>query len=243
MSGVQLVVFDLSGTTIDDGTAVADCLFAAAQEFGMEVSHAEILPRIGTNKIHLYQYLLAKAAGRARDFRDFEREQDPEFLPRATEMFRRYEVLMLEHYQRGVTEMSGASETFRWCQERGIRVATDTGFHRTITEAIMEATGWVRTGLVNLSVDVQHVPGERGRPAPYMIFYAMQVLGIQSVHTVVKVGDQPADMLEGTNAGCRGVIGVTSGPVPVTEWGRCRHTHVIPSVKELPELLEAEFLT
>jgi phosphoglycolate phosphatase-like HAD superfamily hydrolase len=48
-------------------------------------------------------------------------------------------------------------------------------------------------------------------------------------------------MLEGTNAGCRGVVGVLTGPRPVTAWGCYRHTHVIPSVAELPALIEAEF--
>jgi phosphoglycolate phosphatase-like HAD superfamily hydrolase len=48
-------------------------------------------------------------------------------------------------------------------------------------------------------------------------------------------------MLEGTNAGCRGVVGVLTGPRPVTAWGAYRHTHVIPSVKELPALIKNEF--
>ena len=95
--------------------------------------------------------------------------------------------------------------------------------------------------LVDLAVDVEHVPGQIGRPAPFMIFYAMTMLNIQSVHEVIKIGDTPADMLEGRNAGCRGVVGVLSGPRPVTDWGKYWHTHVIPSVADLPELIEKEF--
>ena len=75
-----------------------------------------------------------------------------------------------------------------------------------------------------------------------MIFYAMEKLDIQSVHEVIKIGESPADMLEGRNAGCGGVVGVLSGPRPVTVWGKYRHTHVVESVKDLPELIEAEFL-
>ena len=70
----------------------------------------------------------------------------------------------------------------------------------------------------------------------------MSELDVQNVHDVIKVGDTPADMLEGHNAGCRGIIGVLSGPRPVEAWGRYRHTHVISSVAELPELIESEFL-
>lgn len=119
-------------------------------------------------------------------------------------------------------------------------MATDTGFHHAIIRAIM-GRAWLRDGLVDVSVDVEDVPGERGRPAPFMIFHAMEKLDVQNVQEVIKIGNTPAEMLEGTNAGCRGVIGVLSGPRPVTAWGRYRHTHVIPIVKEPPKLVEPEF--
>ena len=174
-------------------------------------------------------------------FRDFEKVQSPETLAPATQIFHRYEEIMLAYYHREVTEIPGAADTFRWCHDHGIKVATGTGFHRQITEAIMDGLGWLRDGLVDISVDVEHTPQQRGRPAPFMIFHAMTQLDIQCVNEVVKVGDTPADMLEGANAGCRGIVGVLSGPLPVTAWGGYRHTHVIPSVKVLPQLIEAEF--
>jgi phosphonatase-like hydrolase len=217
MGKISMVMFDLSGTT------------------------EEILLHMGTNKIHLYQFLLARSKGKKIDVKDFEKIKDPETLEEATKVFDRYQQLMIAHYRSEVKEVPGAAATFRWCHERGIKVATDTGFHREITQAIMDGLGWVREGLVDLSVDVEHIPGGIGRPAPFMIYYAMTHLDVQSIHEVIKTGDTPADMLEGHNAGCRGVVGVLSGPRPVTAWGRYWHTHVIPSVAELPELIETEF--
>ncbi len=241
MGKIKMVMFDLSGTTVHDDTGVRDCLYQAAKEHGLETTPEEILLHMGTNKIHLYQYLIAKSKGMQMDFRDFERGQDPGTLELATTVFHRYEEIMIRHYRTEVKEVPGASDTFRWCHDHGIRVATDTGFHKDVTLAVMDGLGWLRDGLVDISVDVQDIPGERGRPAPFMIFHAMQHLDIQSVDEVLKIGDTPADMLEGTNAGCRGVVGVMSGPRPVTAWGCYRHTHVIPSVKELPALIETEF--
>ena len=241
MNPIKMVMFDLSGTTVHDDTGVCDCLHQAAQEHGLQTTPAEILLHMGTNKIHLYQYLIARSRGASIDFRDFEKFQDPSTLELALRVFHRYEEIMIHHYRHEVKEVPGAADTFRWCHAHGIKVATDTGFHKAITQAIMDGLGWLRDGLVDVSVDVQDIPGERGRPAPFMIFHAMERLDIQSVHQVIKIGDTPADMLEGTNAGCRGVVGVLSGPRPVTAWGVYRHTHVIPSVKELPQLIEAEF--
>ena len=86
------------------------------------------------------------------------------------------------------------------------------------------------------------VPEGKGRPAPFMLYHAMQELNIQNVRTVIKVGDTPADMLEGYNAGCRAVIGVTSGSTPITAWGKYWHTHVIESVRDLPALIEEGYI-
>jgi len=70
----------------------------------------------------------------------------------------------------------------------------------------------------------------------------MEKLDVRSVHEVIKIGDTPADMLEGRNAGCRGVVGVLSGPRPVTAWGKYWHTYVIDSAQDLPELIETRFI-
>lgn len=196
---------------------------------------------MGTNKIHLYQFLIARSRGQDVTIEDFEKNIDPQTEEKATRIFNRYSEMMIDHYRNEVHEVEGATDTFRWCHEHGIKVATDTGFHRDITEAIMDRLGWIRDGLVDLSVDVEHIPSYRGRPAPFMIYYAMTHLDVQSVHEVIKVGNTPADMLEGYNAGCRGVVGVLSGPRPVEAWGTYWHTHVIPSVKDLPALIESQF--
>jgi phosphonatase-like hydrolase len=237
-----MVMFDLSGTTVQDDTGVRDCLYQAAVEFGLNTTPDEILHHMGTNKIHLYQFLIAREQGKEIDIRDFDKARDSTTYDRAKQVFDRYQEIMIEHYGKNVQEVPGASDVFRWCHDQGIKVATDTGFHHVVVEAIMEGLGWLRQGLVDASVDVESVPGQIGRPAPFMLFHAMTQLNVQSVHEVIKVGDTPADMLEGRNAGCRGVVGVLSGPRPVTAWGKHWHTHVISSVADLPDLIESEFL-
>ncbi len=241
MEKIKLAVFDLSGTTIKDDTAVADSLYKAAVEFGIETERDEFLKLVGTNKIHLYQYLIAKNAGQNIPFEKFEQVRDSSTEAKATEIFHRYTEIMLDFYRQDLTPMPGAVETFEWLHSKGIKVATNTGFHRDVTDAIMQGLGWVKSGLIDIAVDVEHTPHNMGRPAPFMIFHAMRELNIQSVHSVIKIGDTPADMLEGYNAGCSGIIGVLTGMLSIAEWGKYRHTHVIPSVKELPALIESDF--
>jgi phosphonatase-like hydrolase len=242
MKKIEMVMFDLAGTTVYDDNEVRDCLYRAAREFDLKTTAEEIQNLMGVNKIHLYQYLIAKSRGQEVYFTNLEQGLDPETEPLALEVFHRYEQLMIAFYRQSVREIPGASDTFRWCHEKGIKVATDTGFHGRITKAIMDGLGWVKDGLVDCPVHVECIDGQRGRPAPYMIFYAMEKLNIQSVRQVIKVGDMAADMLEGVNAGCRAVVGVLSGTSPVDVWGRIRHSHLIPSVADLPELIESEFM-
>ncbi len=241
MRAIKMVMFDLSGTTIVDDNGVRDSLFKAAQEFDLSTTLEEVQLHMGTNKIHLFQYLIARSKGSNITVRDFEKLNEPSTVEFATKVFHRYEQIMLDYYRNNVKAIEGAEDTFRWLHRNDVKVATNTGFHHQVTMAIMDELGWLKNGLVDVSVDVEQMRGHRGRPAPFMIFSAMEQLDIQSVHQVIKVGDTPADMLEGTNAGCRGVVAVLTGTLPISAWGKYHHTHVIPSVKELPQLIETEF--
>jgi len=234
------VVFDLSGTTVEDDNAVAKSLYQAALEFNLPVTLEEFEQSIGTNKIHLYQYFIARNQGKNLRFEDFEKYRFPEIEEEAGMLFKRYSEIMIGYYRHNVKAMEGAESTFEWLHGKGIKVATDTGFHSDVTSAIMERLQWVDRGLIDICVDVESTDGV-GRPAPYMIFHAMQKLGIQSVHEVIKVGDTPADLLSGYNAGCIVNIGVLSGANSRTILEKYSHTHILMSVKELPSLIESDF--
>lgn len=237
---IKLVVFDLSGTTVEDDNAVAKSLHQAAVEYGLPVTLEAFQKTIGTNKIHLYQYMIAQHKGQSVKFADFEKYAFPDLEAEAMKLFGRYSEIMLDYYRNYVTAMPRAEETFSLCHENGIKVATDTGFHQDISDAIIQGLGWLEKGLIDLAVNVESTGGV-GRPAPFMIFYAMQQLGIQSVHEVIKIGDTPADLLSGKNAGCAGNIGVLSGANPIEVLGKIEHTHILNDVGELPELIGQSF--
>ena len=136
-------------------------------------------------------------------------------------------------YKRHLAPIPGAEDTFNFLRARGIKVAVDTGFDSSICGLIMKRLNWPGR-LVDIVVCSSDVL--RGRPAPYMIFKAMQHLDILDVHQVMKIGDSPADLEEGYNAGCGEVIGVLSGAHTAVTLGPCRHTRLLPSVADLPAL-------
>ena len=138
-------------------------------------------------------------------------------------------------YEKHLAPIPGAEATFAFLRERGIKIAIDTGFDATIGGLIMQRLNWLGR-LIDVAVFSTDV--SLGRPAPYMIYRAMEQLGILDVHKVMKLGDSPSDLEEGYNAGCGEVIGVLSGAHTAETLGSYRHTRLLKSVAELPSLFK-----
>jgi phosphonatase-like hydrolase len=222
---VDLVVFDMAGTTVYDGDAVNICLRAALEAAGFAVRRAAVNDVMGLPKPEAIRLLMQQQDAQAAV---------PERVDHIhTDFVRR----MIEYYRSdpAVRESDGASATFRDLKAAGVKVAVDTGFNRAITEVIIDRLGWVRTGLIDASVTSDEVP--RGRPHADMLRRAMQLTGVSDPHRVAKVGDTPSDLYEGQNAGCGFVIAVTSGSHTRAELEPHPHTHLIAHLAELPPLL------
>lgn len=237
---INLVVFDLSGTTVSDDNAVAKCLYKAAVEHRLSATLEDFEKTIGTNKIHLYEYLIARQNGENIPFEKFEAIRFSDYHQQALRLFDSYSRLMVDFYRHEVNPMPGAEDVFRWCHVQGIKVATDTGFHRDVSNAIMDGLKWKERGLIDIHLDVEDTGG-MGRPAPYLIHMAMFKLGIQSVHEVIKIGDTPADLLSGYHAGCKGNIAVLSGANPLGVLNKYPHTDILNDVSELPALVNQKY--
>src|SRR3546814_12438900 len=88
----------------------------------------------------------------------------------------------------------------------------------------MERVGWIKMGWINFLVTSDEAP--HGRPHPDMIFDMMRLAGIEDAGEVTKVGDTEVDIREGQNAGCRYVIGVTTGAFSRPELEKYQPTHI-----------------
>ena len=137
-----------------------------------------------------------------------------------------------------VREIPSATRVFERLQRAGIRVALDTGFDRAITRAILDRLGWSGSPLIDATISSDEVP--RGRPHPDMVLELMRRTRIGDPRRVAKVGDTPADLQEGRNAGCGLIIGVTQGTHRRHELERHPHTHLIDTIADLPDLLGLE---
>ncbi len=222
---IELVVFDMAGTTVSEGGAVYRALRDTLAANGLEVTDEAIHQVKGTDKREALRTLI---------------EQSPlweNLLPGLDAIHEDFVERMLAFYRHepSVSEMPGTSATFRQLKQHKIKVALNTGFSRDIAQTLIDRLGWERDGLLDASVTSDEVP--RGRPHPFMIRRLMQQCGISESRHVAKVGDAPADLLEGANADCGLVIGVTNGSSTREQLAALPHNYLIGTVAELPVVL------
>jgi phosphonatase-like hydrolase len=228
MGTVRLVIFDIGGTIIEDHGEVVASFCTALAANGLTATDAELRELKGSSKRDVIKKFVEQQWGKG-DAGNEER------IHKAYEEFR----AELEHRfsNGGVKPIPGAESTFAWLKRHNIVCATTTGFYRSVTELILSSAGWRDTFAANIcSEDVKE-----GRPAPHMIFRAMQAARIGDVRGVLNVGDTPLDLQAGTRAGVLGVIGVLTGLHKEDRLLREPHSHLIASVASLPSLIETHY--
>lgn len=227
----ELIIFDIAGTTVFDGDAVGTCLRRALKHVArVPFDRDEVNAVMGIAKPVAIRGLLEKRLSRSPDAEQIGR------------VYHDFEARMMEHYRTSpeVREVDGAADVFRELHARGMKVALDTGFGRRITDTVLERLGWTVPDVIDVTITSDDVAA--GRPAPDMVYRAMQATGVADPARVVKVGDTPSDLHEGANAGCGMVVGVTSGSHTADELRPHPHTALIDSVRDLPGLLAGAFV-
>lgn len=221
---IELVVFDMAGTTVEDGDAVNASFRAALAGAGVVVDPAKVNAVMGLPKPEAIRLLLADTGHPFTDTGAAAIHQD--FVRR-----------MRHHYSfdPSVREIPGSAVVFATLRKAGIKVALNTGFSRDIASTVLDRLGWHAPAVIDADVASDEVP--RGRPQPDMIRHLMTRLSVTDPRRVAKVGDTRADLEEGTNAGCGLVIGVTTGAFSREQLQACPHTHIVKSVVEVPDLL------
>ena len=219
---IQMVVFDMAGTTVHDEDFVTHAFQKALQEAGFSFSRDEVNDVMGYPKPDAIGRMLTQREGAEPD------------ASRVAAIHDRFLQTMNTFYAEDdrVREIEGATDTFRFLRARGIKVALNTGFSRPTAAVILERFGW--DSEIDASITSDEV--ERGRPHADMIQRLMARFELSRSSAVAKVGDTPSDLLEGASASCGWNIGVTAGSHSEESLRAHPHTHLIRSVKDLPSL-------
>ena len=223
---IRLVVLDVGGTIVQDRGDVPEALQSAFAKYGITVTPDEIALWRGASKREIVRHFVEErstakgAAGAAQGAAVY-----ADFNARAIEAYK------------DVPPIAEAETAFRKLRRSGILLAATTGFGREIAASIFMRLGWEKyfTAIVT-SDDVA-----QGRPSPYMIFHAMEAARVSNVAEVIAVGDTPLDLRAGANAGVRGIVGVLSGTSKKDRLQPERHTDILSSVADLPDLIASKY--
>lgn len=226
---IELAVFDMAGTTVDDHGIVYIALQDAVQETGAPVAVADLQEWMGADKVTAITALMELGG------------QEPT-QERVAAAFVRFREILAERYAATPpVALPGVAAAIATLRSRGIKVALTTGFDDDVAYPLLESLGWgVGEGAGN-TVDAVVTTSDvaQGRPAPYMIHRAMERTGVHDVRKVLAAGDTVVDVQAGRNAG--GIsVGVLTGKLGRDALSAHSHDYILTGVVQVPELAETQ---
>jgi phosphonatase-like hydrolase len=225
MPGIELVVFDMAGTTVDEGNVVYQTLHRAIVAAGFACPLDRVLAHgVGKEKRQSIRDVLA-ADGRAVSPRQLE------------EIHQKFLGLLAEAYaDLNVKPQPNAAVVFKALRKRGIAVALNTGYNQAIAESLLRRLGWSSGREIDALVTASQV--RNCRPLPDMIRLAQVRLEVSDPRAVAKVGDTTFDIEEGRNAGCGLCVGVTTGAHTREQLMMAKPDAIVGDLNELLDLIE-----
>lgn len=216
---VDLVVFDMAGTTIDEGGTVYQVLQDTLTAFHIPFTDDAFQACHGLRKRQVIDLFL----------------RDSTCAVHVDVVVDAFYTALSDAYASSPTlrVMDGALTLFQGLRQRGIKVCLNTGYNRAIADALVERLRLAPH--IDAYTTSSHVP--RGRPHPDMIHLLMARFGLTRPDRVVKVGDTVADILEGQRAQTRAQIAVLSGADSRDVLATHGPTCIVESVQDLIPLL------
>ncbi|BBH16486.1 phosphonoacetaldehyde hydrolase [Nocardioides baekrokdamisoli] len=224
MNAFDLVALDMAGTTINENEIVYKMLEeTAAAAIGHPVPADVMAAWKGTAKDEALVGIL-RAVGS---------DVSPDRVAAVYGDF--HDRLVAAYVATPPTPIDGVPEALAQLRSKGVKVALQTGYDVEVANLILDAVGWKVGREIDVLVTSDLVAASR--PAPYMIFRAMEATGVQDVRRVLTAGDTPNDLGAGWNAGAGFVVGVTTGAFSAEQLGAYPHSHILGSTAELPMLV------
>ena len=221
---IAMVVFDMAGTTVNEGNVVYRTLHKAIEKVCPSVSFEDVL-KLGAGKEKL-QAIRETLSGSNIS------------LNEATiqEIFKDFLGLLdIAYANLIVVPTNNTERLFNELRTKDIKVVLNTGYNTVTAISLLNKLNWVKGVQYDLLVTSSDV--SNNRPMPDMILYAMDKLNITDASTVIKVGDSTIDIEEGRNAGCKYNIGVTTGAHTKAQLEKANPDYIFDNIYDLVSVL------
>ncbi|MDJ0662583.1 MAG: HAD hydrolase-like protein [Crocosphaera sp.] len=239
MEQVQLVVFDMAGTTVKDNDEVLACFLEAAKATGLKANQEMVNPMMGWSKKLVFEELWKQQI----------EENSDEYARKVDGSFAKFKEVLEDYYRtQTVFPTQGCLSIFDWLKSQGIKIALNTGFYREVTNIILARLGWneglneqyigSNDSIIQASITPSEIYNNEGRPAPFMIQKAMYFLGVIDSKKVIYIGDTPSDLASGKNANCLLSLAVTNGNHNKEQLQKYENDGLLDSLLHLKEIIE-----
>jgi phosphoglycolate phosphatase len=216
---IELAIFDMAGTTINDRDEVYRVLRESTERQGATYTDEEFQQWMGTEKRWAITNLLQIGGVEANEA----------LIEESWSWFR--EELRRTYTDNPPVPLDGVEQALRELKAQGLKIGLTTGFSREIADMILDSLGWNDGGIIDLSVAGDEVPA--GRPEPFLIQKVMADLGVQDTAAVVSAGDTASDVESARRAGVTS-IGVLTGHLTSQDFDALGADVVLDSVADLP---------
>jgi phosphonatase-like hydrolase len=221
MQELKLAIFDVAGTVIEDHGEVVSSLVDALAAHGIGAGSEELAEFKGAAKREVIRFF------------GWRKLNEPPGEAAVEAIYTDFVRLVNDRYEEQLAPIVGAEEVFESLRKRGMQLALSTGFGNPTLELVVRRLGWQDWFTAMVSSDEVAA----GRPAPYLIFRAMERCRCRSVHEVVNVGDTPLDLQSAANAGVALNVGVLTGRYRRERLVCEPQDALLASVADLPTLL------
>ncbi|MBW8200971.1 phosphonatase-like hydrolase [Flagellimonas abyssi] len=222
MKKIQLAVFDMAGTTVNEDNVVYKTVRAALAKHGVEVSLDTVLEfGAGKEKFKAIADILEQTKNTSIDtnlvFEDFK------------------EMLDEAYSNLEVTSYDGVEAFFQLLKSKDVKVVLNTGYDQKTASSLLGKLGWVQGNQIDAVITADDVVN--GRPSSEMIDKAMDMFGIKNPENVLKAGDSIIDIEEGKNANCGWTVGVLTGAQTREQLSTAQPTLILDSLTDLEKIL------
>jgi phosphonoacetaldehyde hydrolase len=205
MSGkLEAVIFDWAGTTVDHGSlAPVRVLTQIFATHGITLSDEQARRDMGLLKRDHIERILSLPEVTEQWTRIKGSSPGAQDLDRLFAEFEPIQMQCLGDYSR---LLPGTAEVAADLRSRGLKIGSTTGYTRPMLGILLD-----RAAKQGYTPDLSLTPDEvgGGRPKPWMCYLIALEFRLSSSSACVKIGDTPADIAEGLNAGMW-TVGVTA---------------------------------
>lgn len=203
---IRAVIFDWAGTTIDYGNqAPVLAIRKAFQQFGLQVGRRQLYQSNGVDPLTRIQQLLS-----ADDLKQawYIKHPDIDVKAGAIEIYKWFNRDLIETLPQVAKVKAGIPTLISYLRTQDIRFATTSVYTAPMLSQVLPLAS--EQGFdPQINITAEDVEGV-SRPCPDMLNLAIDKLRIRDCHSVIQVGDTPADILAGQAAGVT-TVGIIEG--------------------------------